>query len=428
MFDCHTSQADDTLPPNADQGTAGARTPWSMSRKQASLLSLLLIGALICTGADTLTPARGASRAGAPVSMAHAPTSAEPLTRQGVIARERPAVVEVITANCQNLVKGFGSGEIIDPRGYIVTNYHVVQTGQRYFVLLFDNSLMQARLVGGDPADDLAVLQIGTRQHLPVMSIGNSSHLQVGEDVMTIGYPVPLQINERNLKAIGSVDGVTVTGGLISALGRDLTTADDGIVDAIQTDAEINPGNSGGALVNMHAQLIGIPTLTSAYENPGEIIVTPGNRPIKGIGFAIPANRVAFVVSQLIQYGQLLHSGHTTISATLVSVTPALASLDGLLVDHGAYISDVQEHGPAALAGLQPGDVIVRVNTTPITQALDVTDALMPLDANTMITLGVARSAQHLEIKVRLQERAIKVQNAAITQCSSAASTVVGKG
>jgi serine protease DegQ len=336
-------------------------------------------------------------------------------------------VAEIIAADCQNRVKGFGSGEIIDARGYLVTNYHVVQAGQRYFALLFDNSLIQLRLVGGDPADDLAVLKAVTQRHLPALSLGNSSHVQVGDDVLTIGFPVPLQINERNLNAIGSVDGVTVTGGLISAVGRDLTTSDDGIVDAIQTDAEINPGNSGGALVDMQARLIGIPTLTSAYENPGATVITAENRPIKGIGFAIPANRIAFVVPQLIQYGHMVHSGHAMIGATLVSTTPALARLDSLAVDHGAFISDVQTDGPAAKAGLQAGDVIVQVNKTPIEQALDVTDALMPIDASTTVTFGVVRGTRQMQINVRLKERAIQVQNTPLEQCSAARNTVVGK-
>jgi S1-C subfamily serine protease len=382
----------------------------------------------VCTGAAALTPARGANLPNTLARLANVPVSSEPLTRQEVIARERPAVVEIITTDCQNQVKGFGSGEIIDPQGYMVTNSHVVHLGQKYFALLFDNSLVQARLIGNDPADDLAVLKVTTRRHLPAMAIGDSSHLHVGDEVLTVGYPVPQQINERNLQAIGSIDGVTITGGLISALGRDLTTATDGIADAIQTDAEINPGNSGGALVDMQARLIGIPTLASAYEYPGAAVITSDNRPIKGIGFAIPANRIVFVARQFIHYGRLVHSGHAMINATLVSVTPALAAMDSLSVDHGAYVSDVQADGPAAQAGLQAGDVIVQMNKTPIMQTLDLTDALMPIDANTTVTLEVARGTRQIEVNVRLKERAIQTQDSTIEQCSSGNSPVVGRG
>lgn len=426
MLDDHTGQKNTMSPPR--RGTAGTVIPRLIRRTLPHLLALLLIGALLCTGTDTSTPARGAGLAGLLRSRANTLANQEPLTRQEAIARGRPAVVEIITADCQNQVKGFGSGEIIDPRGYIVTNYHVVHTGQKYFALLFDNSLIQAVLAGSDPADDLAVLKAVTQRHLPMMSLGNSSNLQVGDSVLTIGFPVPLQINERDIKAIGTVDGMTVTGGLISALGRDLATADDGIIDAIQTDAEINPGNSGGALVDMQARLVGIPTLTSAYENPGATVITSENRPIKGIGFAIPSNRIAFATAQLIQYGHMVHSGHATIGATLVTATPALASLDSLAVDHGAFISGVQAGSAAQQAGLQAGDVIVQVNKTAITHALDVTDALMPLDAGTTVTLGVVRGTRQMEVKARLQERTIQAQESSIRQCSSASSSVVGKG
>jgi len=425
MFDCHRAQEHTGVTPcsNSDR-----MIPRPLRRRLAPLLALLLTAAIFSTGAASFTPARGANLSETLPSLTRMPGGSQPLTRQEVIARERPAVVEIITTNCQNQVKGFGSGEIIDPQGYIVTNSHVVQVGQRYFALLFDNSLAQVRLIGNDPADDLAMLKITTNRHLPVMAIADSSHLQIGDEVMTIGYPVPLQINERNLQAIGSVDGVTTTGGLISALGRDLTTATDGIVDAIQTDAEINPGNSGGALVDMQAQLIGIPTLASAYEYPGAAVITSDNRPIKGIGFAIPANRIAFVARQFMHDGRLVHSGHATISATLVSVTPALAAMDSLAVDHGAYISDVQADGPAAQAGLQTGDVIVRMNKTPIMHTLDLTDALMPLDASTVVTLDVLRGTRQMQVHLKLKERVIHTQEATIAQCSSQESPVVGRG
>jgi S1-C subfamily serine protease len=430
MFDCHRAQGHKSVSPcsDSDQGVALLAPPRLLRRTQAPLLSLLLTTVILCTGAATFTPVRGANLSSTPSSLAGIAASSEPLTRQEVIARERPAVVEIIATDCQNLVQGFGSGEIIDPQGYIVTNSHVVHSGQRYFALLFDNSLAQARLIGNDPADDLAILKVTTSRHLPAMAIGDSSHLQVGDGVLTIGYPVPQQINERNLQAIGSVDGVTITGGLISALGRDLTTASDGIVDAIQTDAEINPGNSGGALVDMQAQLIGIPTLASAYEYPGAAVITSDNRPIKGIGFAIPANRIVFVARQFIHDGRMVHSGHATISATLVSVTPALAAMDSLSVDQGAYISEVQANGPAAQAGLQAGDVIVQMNKTPIRQTLDLTDALMSMDANTTATLHVQRGPRQMEVNVKLKERAIQAQEATIEQCSSHASSVVGRG
>jgi S1-C subfamily serine protease len=290
-----------------------------------------------------------------------------------------------------------------------VTNYHVVDGAQKYYVFLSDNSLLPAQLIGVDPADDLAVLKITTPKHLSTISFGDSSLLQVGDSVIAIGYPVADLVNV--ITSIGKIDGSTVTNGIISALEREQPWGSGGkITDAIQTDAELNPGNSGGALVNMQAQLIGIPTQILTYEDSTAKVVTPANRPIKGIGFAIPSNRVAFVASQLIQYGYMVHTGHATIGATLVSVTPALATLDSLAIDHGAYISEVEAGGPAALAGLQTGDVIVRVNTTPITNALDMTDALMPMDAGATVTLGIVRGTQQMQVKVKLQASPTSVQ------------------
>jgi S1-C subfamily serine protease len=402
-----------------------------MQKRLVSVLPLLLIGVLLCTGAEKYSPARGSTRSVAHISAVHTLPGNGSLTRQQVVAQDQPAVVEVLAVTAQGNI-GFGSGEIIDQRGYIVTNYHVVKGGSIYYVQLFDNSLAPVQLTGIDPADDLAVLKLNTTRHLPVLSFGNSSRLQVGESVMAIGFPEIDLINGIDL--VGIVDGSTVTGGLISALGRHGETPDDGIIDAIQTDAELNSGNSGGALINMQARLIGIPTQGLMYEGsgleikPGVRVITPRNRPIKGIGFAIPSNRVAFVAGQLITYGRMIHSGHATIKAIMVSVTPALARLNNLVANRGAYISAVERGGPAALAGLRRGDVIMRVNNTPITNELDVTDALMPLDAGTRVTLGIMRGSRQLQVKTTLQELSLAAQATPTPQSSSASTPVVGKG
>lgn len=419
----HEQQEDETPPLCLSEEPS---SPVALSLRQKrfpSLLPLVLIGVLLCIGSDRLSIARGAAYPGAPISTAGGAF----LTRQQVIAKDQPSVVEVIGADCQDQLKGYGSGEIVDQRGYIVTNYHVVDGVQKFYVLLFDNSRLPAQLIGVDPVDDLAVLKINTPKHLSAIPFGDSSHLQVGDSSLAIGYPVPYAIND--ISSIGKIDGSTVTGGLISALGRQQPGTVGGVItDAIQTDTEINPGNSGGALVNMQAQLIGIPTQGPAYEDTGVKVITPDNRPIKGIGFAIPSNRIAFVTSQLIQYGKMVHTGHATIKATLVSVTPALALLDGLAVDHGGYLSDVDPGGPAALAGLQTGDVIVRVNNVPLTNALDITDTLMPIDAGTTVTLDVVRGTQQMQVKVKLQELPTNVQTTPIQHCPSTGTSVVGKG
>jgi S1-C subfamily serine protease len=202
--------------------------------------------------------------------------------REEVIARVKPAVVEVdvVTGNGQAL----GSGVLIDARGYIVTNNHVVNGAQTIHVILYDGTNVVAQVAGTDVADDLAVLKIQPPTvNLTVASLGDSSKLRVGQEVLAIGNPLGIT--------------QTVTNGIISALGRTISEGQGGatISDAIQTDAPINPGNSGGALVDLQGNLIGIPTLTA--------IDPEFNTPANGVGFAIPSNRVKSIVSQIIQAG-----------------------------------------------------------------------------------------------------------------------------
>ena len=210
-------------------------------------------------------------------------TSTVTTAQEVAIAKVKAAVVEVAVTT-QN-ASAIGSGVIIDQRGYIVTNNHVVAGAQSIEVVLADGTRLPAQLVGTDPAADLAVLKITTQQKLTVASLGDSSKLQVGEDVLAIGNP--LGITE------------SVSHGIISALGRTVSEGQGGgtISNAVQTDAAINPGNSGGALIDLQGNLIGIPTLG--------VIDTEYNTPANGVGFAIPSNTVAAVVSQLIATGHV---------------------------------------------------------------------------------------------------------------------------
>lgn len=236
------------------------------------LLSLFSTGVFagwqLASGANSTTPAAVAN------SMEAA--------RTAVIAKVRPAVVqiEVLTKNGDAL----GSGVIIDARGYIVTNNHVIAGAQQMAVMLFDGTHLAARLVGADPADDLAVISITapTSPRLTVATFGDSSQVQVGQDVLVIGNPLGIT--------------QTVTSGIVSAVGRTVNEQGSIIIpDALQTDAAINPGNSGGALVNMQGQVIGIPTLAA--------IDPEFKMPADGVGFALPSNRVQVVVRQIIGAG-----------------------------------------------------------------------------------------------------------------------------
>jgi S1-C subfamily serine protease len=273
---------------------------------------------------------------------------------------------------------------IIDRRGYIVTNNHVVDSAQSINVVLFDGTRLPAQLVGTDPADDLAVVKISTSKNLAVITIADSSKLQVGQSVVAVGNP--LGINE------------TATSGIISALGRTVSEGQGGatIPDAIQTDAPINPGNSGGALVDMQGNLIGIPTLTA--------IDPEFNTPASGVGFAIPSNRVTFIVPQIIQNGSVTHTGRAALGVNVVSVDATLAAQENLSVDHGAWIYRVISGGAADQAGLQSGDVIVQIDNTAINDLSSLSDYLATRNPGDVVSVHIYRGSQQLTIQVKLGE------------------------
>lgn len=303
--------------------------------------------------------------------------------REAVIAKVRPSVVEVNVSIPGG--SGIGSGVIVDRRGYIVTNNHVVSNAQSIQVVLYNGTKLQAQLVGTDPADDLAVLKITPPSSgLTVATLGDSSKLQVGQDVMAIGNPLGIT--------------QTVTSGIVSALGRSVSEGQGGatIPNAIQTDAPINPGNSGGALVDLQGNLVGIPTLTA--------IDPEFNTPANGVGFAIPSNRVAFIVPQIIANGSVTHTGRAYLGVNLTSVDATLAAQDNLAVDHGALVVNVVSGSPAASAGLQSGDVIVQIGNSQVNDVQSLSDILVNSSPGQRIALKVYRGSQQLTVNVTLGE------------------------
>jgi S1-C subfamily serine protease len=296
--------------------------------------------------------------------------------REAAIARVRPSIVlvNVVTSGGE----GLGSGVIIDSRGYIVTNNHVISGAQRIQVTLFDGTSLAAQLVGSDPLDDLAVLKVSTSEKLTAVTLGDSSKLQVGQEVLAIGNPLGIT--------------QTVTSGIVSALDRAVSS----IPDAIQTDAAINPGNSGGALVTLQGELVGIPTLSAIDPQ----FQTPAN----GVGFAIPSNRVRLIAPQLIQTGKVTHSGRAVMGVQLTSVDADLAAQNNLAVTAGALIVGVASGGPAQTAGLKPGDVIVQVGTHPVTGVATYADALLTLSPGEAVSVSIYRGQEQLSIKVTLGE------------------------
>jgi S1-C subfamily serine protease len=234
---------------------------------------------------------------------------------------------------------GSGSGVIIDTKGYILTNNHVIENAQRIEVTLSNGSKRPGNLVGTDPFNDLAVIQIeASSEQLQTLPLGSSQDLQVGQKVIAIGNPFGLQ--------------QTLTTGIISSLGRTLQTEYGGeMEDLIQTDAAINPGNSGGPLLDSQGKIIGLNTA----------IISPSGANV-GIGFAIPADTIKRIASELIEKGYVAHPYLGVMR--LYPMQPWLAQELGLKAERGVMIGEVERDGPADRAGLRGGDKIVRLGNT----------------------------------------------------------------
>src|SRR6266852_2383720 len=232
-------------------------------------------------------------------------------------------------------VRSMGSGFIINPAGYIVTNNHVVEGATDIRVKIDDGRELAAKVVGRDPKTDLALLKVEATG-LPVIPLGDSTQLQVGEPVMAIGNPFGL---ER-----------TVTTGIVSATGRVIGQGP--YDDFIQTDASINPGNSGGPLLNLQGEVVGI--------NSAIFSESGGNM---GIGFAIPSNLATAVIDQLKTHGKVVRGW---LGVMIQDVTEDLAKSFGLSEPHGALVSGVKEDAPGAKAGLQRGDVVIEYDGKPV--------------------------------------------------------------
>ncbi|MBD3218552.1 MAG: Do family serine endopeptidase [candidate division Zixibacteria bacterium] len=237
-------------------------------------------------------------------------------------------------------VSSYGSGFVIRPDGYVITNNHVVQGGEKITVTLSDDRTFEANLIGTDPQTDLAVVKIDARDSLPFIELGNSDDIRVGDWVIAIGNPFPEQGLDR-----------TVTVGVVSAKSRrDLRFGSDTpeYQDYIQTDASINPGNSGGPLVNLKGEAIGI---NSAIASP--------NRGSVGIGFAIPSNLARIVASDLIEEGKVSRGW---LGVMLSELTQDQREASGINEESGVRIADVIPGSPADAGGLEPNDIVLDFN------------------------------------------------------------------
>ncbi len=360
-----------------------SRGPWGCG---LLVLALALFAAGWAVGHVTAAPAQsGSLQSGSNTQMAVPTLTGDNIStvRVAVIAKVRPEVV-LITVNTQQGT-ALGSGVIIDKRGYIVTNNHVVSGATNVQVTLFNGAIVTGQVAGTDPADDLAVVKFTPPSaNISAATLGDSSKLQVGEDVLAIGNPLGIT--------------QTVTNGIVSALGRSVSEGQGGatLPGAIQTDAPINPGNSGGALVDLQGNVIGIPTLTA--------IDPEFNAPANGVGFAIPSNRVSFIAPQIISTGTVSHTGRAALNIGVEPVDPNLAQMNNLSVNSGVLITSVQSGGAAAHAGLQAGDVIVQVDNTPVVDTSTFSDALLNKDPGNTVAVHIYRGTQQMTMNVTLGE------------------------
>ena len=272
---------------------------------------------------------------------------------------------------------GLGSGVIVNPDGYILTNNHVVSGASDVEVYTQGQNKYKAKIIGTDPLTDIAVLKIQATA-LPTLTLADSSTLKVGDVVFAIGQPFGI--------------GETATMGIVSATGRGLGGAIERYENFIQTDAAINPGNSGGALIDLRGNLVGINTA---------ILSGGGGEGNQGVGFAIPINMARNVMDQIVEHGKVIR-GYLGVS--IQGVDPDMAKAFGLPHGGGALIGDVSPDTPAAKAGLQRGDVVLDVNGHPVNGPDDLSVTVSEMAPGSVAHLKVFRDSKEMNVDVTLGE------------------------
>jgi len=368
-----------------------------MRKSSLVLIGLLLAVALTapaCGGgggessptATVTATATTAATATATATVSETPTvQGAALSTQEIVKRLRPSVVHILTEGASLDVfgqvqptEGVGTGIVIDAQGHIVTNNHVVfldsnQPARQITVTLSDGRKLAASLVGGDQATDLAVLLIEADNLTPAV-LGDASKLEVGEGVVAIGH------------ALNLPGGPTVTSGVVSAKDRLIQEDPYMIPGAIQTDAAINPGNSGGPLVNSAAEVVGI--TTQVIRGTAE-----------GLGFAISIDTAKPIVQELIAKGRVERG---VLGIRFINITPEIAQEFDLPVQSGVGIGSLVAGGPAARAGLQPGDIIVKVAGEDVSNTGDLTRVLTEHKGGETVAVGYYRDTQQAEVNVTL--------------------------
>jgi serine protease Do len=297
----------------------------------------------------------------------------------GAVETVAPSVVTVVGDLAGRTISG--SGVVISPEGFILTNNHVVEGTSQVVAVLSDGTELPAEIVGTDIYADLAVLS--TNGNIPAIAqLGNSDSLKPGETVIAIGSPLGDFVN-------------TVTVGVISATGRSLDTGSGFLMeDLIQTDAAINEGNSGGPLVNLAGDVVGINTLVVRGSGSSNTVA-------EGLGFAIPINTARIVAEQIVDKG---YFARPQMGIRWQAITPRIARIYGLPVQWGAYISNILPGSPAAVSGLSEGDIITYIDDVPLDQDHTYINTLFRHEPGEQVTIKVVRNRKEITVNLILGE------------------------
>jgi serine protease Do len=278
--------------------------------------------------------------------------------------------------------RGLGSGTIVDKKGFVLTNNHVVAEADKIQVKLPDGRTFDAKVVGTDPATDLAVVRIDGKD-LPVARLGNSDELEVGESVVAIGNPFGLE--------------QTITMGIVSAKGRSSVGLTD-YEDFIQTDASINPGNSGGPLMNLRGELVGVNT--AIFSRSG------GNM---GIGFSIPVNQAREIMGSLIQSGKVTRG---FLGVVIQDITQDIAGALGVTAGEGVLVANVGANTPAGRSGIKQGDIIVTFNGRAVKTVAGLRSAVASVKPGTSIPAEVLRDGKRTKLNVKIEAQPSDMRSA----------------
>jgi len=271
-------------------------------------------------------------------------------------------------------IEGQGSGVIIDPRGTIVTNHHVIDDASKVQVHLKDGRTLVGEVIGSDKATDIALVRVNA-ENLPSATLGDSESLRVGQFVLAIG------------NALGLPGAPTVSLGVISALGRPLPGTDFVLEGLVQTDAAINPGNSGGPLADLEGRVIGINTAMIPFA--------------QGVGFAIPSSTIRTIIDQISKHGRVVRPW---LGISGLDVNPSVARRFGLSVESGVLLAEVMRDSPAHTAGLREGDIVVGIGANKVERMKGLVTALSRFAIGERVTMSFVRTGTTYEADLRLAE------------------------